>query len=354
MCKTSSVSPRNDTKTSNCSDVQQTANDVVEVKRLLSPNLTSVDNGLLHILSGNQLRKSIRKWLSPPDPSTNHNIACGVHHKKTATWFFEGSIFQEWKSTGSLLWIHGKRLSRLLFNLALSKGILFCSWLRQKRYVVRVFNSSCLRWLMSSVSSTVIQDIKATCKAGNASMAYFYFDFRDANKQGLRDLVSSLLTQLSAFSGPRCDILSDLYSAHDRGDNQPSDDILANCLKETLTLPDQRPTYLIIDALDESPSTSGIPSPRETVLQLLKEFVDLSLPNLHICVTSRPEIDIRNVLEPLTSRRVSLHDQSGQKNDIADYIRSIVYSDSEQIMRRWKTEDKELVIKTLSERADGM
>jgi hypothetical protein len=207
---------------------------------------------------------------------------------------------------------------------------------------------------MSSVSSTVIQDIEAACKDENASMAYFYFDFRDANKQGLRDLLSSLLTQLSACSGPRCDILSKLYSAHDEGDKQPSDNILAKCLKEMLTLPGQPSTYLIIDALDESSNTAGMPSPREAVLQLLKELVNLSLPNLHICVTSRPEIDIRNVLEPLTSRRVSLHDQSGQKKDIADFVRSVVYSDSEQIMRRWKTEDKELVIRTLSERADGM
>ena len=99
---------------------------------------------------------------------------------------------------------------------------------------------------------------------------------------------------------------------------------------------------------------SGIPSPRETVLQLLEELVDLSLTNLRICVTSRPEIDMRNVLEPLTSCQVSLHDQSGQRKDIADYVRSAVYSSSEQIMRRWKVEDKELVIKTLSERADGM
>ena len=111
---------------------------------------------------------------------------------------------------------------------------------------------------------------------------------------------------------------------------------------------------MIIDALDESPSMSGILSPRETVLQLLEELVDLSLTNLRICVTSRPGIDMRNVLEPLTSCQVSLHDQSGQRNDIADYVRSTVYSSSEQIMRRWKVEDKELVIKTLSERADGM
>jgi hypothetical protein len=121
-----------------------------------------------------------------------------------------------------------------------------------------------------------------------------------------------------------------------------------------LTLPDQLPTFLIIDALDESPDSSGIPTPRERVLQLVKELVELHLPDLRICVTSRPETDIRDVLEPLTSYRVSLHDQSGQKKDIVDYVKSVVYSNSEPYMRRWRAEDKELVIEVLSERADGM
>jgi hypothetical protein len=120
------------------------------------------------------------------------------------------------------------------------------------------------------------------------------------------------------------------------------------------TRPDQRPIYLIMDALDESPITSWIPSARETVLQLLNDLVDLGLPKLYICVTSRPEIDIRNAIEPLTSLRVSLHDQTGQKEDIADYVRTVVYSNSDTNMRRWKQEDKELVVKTLAERADGM
>ena len=121
-----------------------------------------------------------------------------------------------------------------------------------------------------------------------------------------------------------------------------------------LTLPNQRPIYIIIDALDECSNTSRIPSDRYRVLQLVKELIDLHLPDLHICVTSRPEVDIREVLEPLTSLRVSLHDQSGQKKDIEDYVRSVVYSDSEPVMRRWRKEDKELVIETLSEQADGM
>ena len=192
------------------------------------------------------------------------------------------------------------------------------------------------------------------CDARQASMAYFYFDFRDTNKQHWRDLVSSVLMQLSAQSGPRCDILSRLHFNHDSGARQPNDDILTRCLKEMLTLPEQRPIYLIFDALDECSNISGIPTPRKRVLQLVKELVDLHIPNLHICVTSRPEVDIRDVLEPLTSRRVSLHDETGQKEDIEKYVRAVVYSDSEPIMRRWRMEDKELVIETLSERADGM
>ena len=196
--------------------------------------------------------------------------------------------------------------------------------------------------------------MKAMCDAGQASMGYFYFDFRDMDKQHWRHLVTSLLTQLTSHSGPRFDILSRLYTKCDDGAQQPGDDDLTRCLKEMLTLSDQRPIYLIIDALDECSNTSGIPSHRSRVLQLVKELIDLHIPSLHICVTSRPEVDIREVLEPLTSRRVSLHDQSGQKKDIEDYVRSVVYSDLEPIMRRWRKEDKELVIKTLSERADGM
>ncbi len=190
--------------------------------------------------------------------------------------------------------------------------------------------------------------------ASQASMAYFYFDFRDITKQHWQDLVPSLLTQLSSRAGPHFDILSRLYSDHDDGARQPNDGALTQCLIEMLTVPDGHPIYLIMDALDECSNVSGIPTSRKRILELVKELVDLHLPNLHICVTSRPEVDIRDVLEPLTSRRVSLHDQSGQRKDIEDYVRSVVYSDSEPIMRRWREEDKELVIETLSKQADGM
>jgi hypothetical protein len=170
-------------------------------------------------------------------------------------------------------------------------------------------------------------------------MCYFYFDFRDVDKQHWHNLVRSLLTQLCSRSGPRCDILSRLYANHDNGAQQPSDVFLAKCLEEMLKIPNQHPIYLIINALDECSNSSGIPSSRERVLLLIKELVELHISNLHICVASRAEIDIRDVLQPLAAHRVSIHEQSGQKKDIVDYVRSIVYSNSEPVMRRWRTED---------------
>ncbi len=185
-------------------------------------------------------------------------------------------------------------------------------------------------------------------------MAYFYFDFRDVDKQARRNLLPSLLVQLSTRSNAFFDILSHLYETHDNGARQPSDRALTQCLKNMLTLPNQGPVYLIMDALDECPDTSDVPSAREQVLDLVRDLVGLRLPSLHICVTSRPEVDICDTLESLASQTVSLQDERGQKKDIADYVRSVVYSGSGKFMRRWRKDDKEHVIETLSERADGM
>jgi|ERR1700761_7114248 len=89
-------------------------------------------------LAGNQLKQLLRAWLSPADPSTNHNIARKAQYKGTAVWFFQGNIFVEWKSTGSLLWVHGKRalLSAFLRSPLLTDSD-FDSWIREKCHLVR-------------------------------------------------------------------------------------------------------------------------------------------------------------------------------------------------------------------------
>ncbi|KAH9060233.1 hypothetical protein EDB87DRAFT_621040 [Lactarius vividus] len=294
--------------------VQVVIDDGKEAKLIIQQTANSVDK-----IRWNQLTQLLREWLSPADPSTNHNIARKAQHKGTALWFFQDSIFFEWKSTGSLLWIHGKPGSG-----------------------------------KSVICSSVIQDIMTLCEARSAIMAYFYFDFRDLKKQTCHDLLLSLVSQLSTRSSPCCHILHRIYETHERGTRQPSDDTLKECLKEMLRLPGQAPIFIVLDALDECPDSSGIPSSRDEVLQFVKELVDLDLQGLHICATSRPEVDIRAVLEPLAFRSVSLHNQSGQQLDIADYVRSVVNSASSMAMRRWRPDDKKLVIETLTERADGM
>ena len=200
--------------------------------------------------------------------------------------------------------------------------------------------------------SAIIEDIEGMHAIGLATLAYYYFDFRDVKKQDSYGLLSSLVLQLSSESDSCYNLLSQLYSDHNRGVRKPSISALKRCLTEMLSLSGQHPIYIIVDALDECPNLSGTPSAREEVLELVEELVDLKLPNVHLCVASRPEVDIRMVLDPLTSLKISLHDESGQKEDIVEYIKSVVCSDRN--MRRWKEADKQLVIDTLSDRADGM
>ncbi|KAH9168672.1 hypothetical protein EDB89DRAFT_1990510 [Lactarius sanguifluus] len=118
------------------------------------------------VTRGHRLERN-RRWLAPPDPSTNYNIARDTAHEKTAMWFFQRSIFRDWMATGSFMWIHGKPGS--------GKSVL---------------------------CSSIIQVVMHLRDAGLALVAYFFFDFRDDTKKYPRGLLSSLVCQLSAQSDP--------------------------------------------------------------------------------------------------------------------------------------------------------
>jgi NACHT domain len=324
--------------------IQETLNDVADAITALHPGSND--------LTRRPQQQDLRKWLSPPDPLVNHDTAFTVHHKSTAAWFFEGSVFNEWKSTPSLLWIHGKGLLFLDSTTPQLMVSIFVAGSGKSVLWLVIPQLSLPYELESPNSSSIVEHLMALRDAGLASMGYFYFDFRDEDKQSCDNLIRSLLFQLSAQSGHLSNILSHLYLAHENGKQKPNCATLTRCFKEMLSLADQGPIYLIVDAVDECPDSSGMPSPREQVLELIEELVNLRLPNLHLCVTSRPEVDIRTTLEGSTTVSVSLHEQSGQKKDIIDYINSVVYSDAK--MQRWREEDKKLVVETLTRKADGM
>ena len=205
---------------------------------------------------------------------------------------------------------------------------------------------------MTAIRSAMIEEIEDKRTAGLATMAYYYFDFRDVKKQDRYGLLSSLASQLSAELDSCYQVLSRLFSNHAGGTRKPTTSALTKCVKDMLSLPGQCSIYMIIDGVDECPNFPGRPSARDEVLELIEELVDLKLPNLHLCVASRPEMDIRVVLEPLTTLKISLHDERGQKEDIIKYIESVVRSDKS--MRRWNEGDKRLVVNTLSDKSDGM
>ncbi|KAI9429974.1 hypothetical protein H4582DRAFT_2021072, partial [Lactarius indigo] len=182
-------------------DMEEVRRDVLEVRR----NVEEV--------KWTQIEQDIHKWLSPPDPSTNYNVACKAHYEGTAAWFFKNNNFQHWMTIGSLLWIHGK--------LGSGKSVL---------------------------CSAIIKHVMSLRDAGQAYLAFFYFDFLDKEKkQDLRNFVASLLVQLSAYSSLCCKIIFRIYSRHGNGTRQPSDDALTECLREMLSAASSQSIYIIAD-----------------------------------------------------------------------------------------------------------
>ena len=203
---------------------------------------------------------------------------------------------------------------------------------------------------MTPIRSAIIQDFERIHAARSAIIAHYYFDFRDVKKQDCYGLLSSLISQLSAGSDSFYQVLYQLYSNHG-GMQKPATSVLTKCLKDMLSQPGQGPIFIIIDGLDECPNSSGTPSARGKVLELIKELMGLQHPNVHLCVASRPELDIRMVLESLNSLQISLHDETGQEADIIAYIKSLVSSNHAP---DWTEEDENHVINTLSQKANGM
>src|SRR5216683_2827681 len=220
-------------------------------------------------------------------------------------------------------------------------GMWFCDHLNDRRLIVLI-------------SSAIIEDIKDMRESRSALVVYYYFDFKDAAKRDVRGFLASFLSQLVHDSDQCWNVLSQLHNMCRDGSDLPSEAALTQCLKSMLDLPGQDPVYLIVDALDESPNNTGTPSPREKVLNVMEDLVRLDYPHLFICITSRPEQDVISVLDPLISAscRVSLHEEGGQREDINNYVRFFVQND--RAMRRWREEDKELVINGIGQVSMGV
>lgn len=163
-----------------------------------------------------QLFDNIRKWLSPPDPSTNLNKALGQRHQGSGQWFLKGEEYSSWNTEPrSFLWLH---------------GIPGCG--------------------KTILSATVIEDL-GKGKAGPQTSLYFYFDFNETQKQSLENAVRSLIYQLYRKSDPAKPHVDDLYSSCDGGERQPTIDSLCTTFRRMVK--EAGEVWIVLDALDECP-----------------------------------------------------------------------------------------------------
>jgi hypothetical protein len=254
-------------------------------------NETEEIKSLLNLVRTSQISSAIRDWLKAPDATIDYNEACAKRHPATGLWLVKSSTFAVWlERESSFLWLNGF--------------------------------AGCGK---SVLSSTTIQfAFRHRRSDPRIGIAFFYFTFNDDSKQDVSGMLRALILQLS---NQLDDGYTDITRLHDRyRDGVPPVPVLMESLRRLIQK--FQDVYVVVDALDESPRHER----RERVLDALADFRNWSLRGLHILVTSRDEIDIREHLNPLPDEDVTMKN-AGIDKDIEDFIAG--YLHQSRALRKW-------------------
>lgn len=107
-----------------------------------------------------------------------------------------------------------------------------------------------------------------------------------------------------------------------------------------------RNTYILLDALDESPRYRE----RENLLTALLTMREWGLSGLHLLVNGRDEFDIRESLNPTCSQDLVMKNEEIDK-DIADFVSYQLNIDPK--LQKWKARHPDIQA-ALTERAQGV
>ncbi|OBT61015.1 hypothetical protein VE03_09611 [Pseudogymnoascus sp. 23342-1-I1] len=235
----------------------------------------------------------IRQWLSPPDPSVNHQKWCKQRQEDTGLWFLKNEEYIKWKTdAASIIWLH---------------GIPGCG--------------------KTILSSTIIEDVFQHCVSDPGKVvAYFYFDFKDEEKQNPELMVRSLICQLSRKCVKIPTSLELLFSSCDNGKRYPSLDSQLKALEQMIQEYPQ--CYIILDALDECKD-------RAELMDTLSQITSWQVDKLHVLVTSRKEREIETSLESLVQGQNIICLESGLVDgDIQKYVRKRLLDDAS--LKKWQ------------------
>lgn len=256
---------------------------------------------LLERTNARQISFTIRAWLVAPDASFNHNATCAKRHQNTGLWFVNGHHFSNWLvERNSLLWL---------------SGFAGCG--------------------KSVLCSTAIQHtFREMRRRVGVGIAFFYFTFNDEAKQDENGMLRALLLQLSVQLQHGEQDLEQLHGLYRSG--TPPVEALLNLLYRFLG--QFRDIYILLDGIDESPRDRR----REGVLNAIQVIRNWSLPGVHVFITSRNELDIRESLNPSHDQNLSMRNSEIDK-DIVEFVTCQLINDPK--LQRWKARHGEIQAK---------
>lgn len=305
------------------STLQKLEEDAGEIREILSFALdvlqlkshNQIQDGISELRSliertnAHQLSLKIHAWLKAPEVSSDHNAACAKRHEDTGLWFINSHDFKNWLMGGnSFLWINGF--------------------------------AGCGK---SVLCSTIIQHTFRQMKQRNGvGIAFFYFSFNEKSKQDGAGMLRALLLQLSGQLRDGQTELEKLHALHQLG--PPPVDVLLELLQHFLG--QFCDSYILLGALDESPRDDK----REGVLKAIQVMRNWSLPGVHILVTSRNELDIRESLRPSSDQNIPMKNSEIDR-DIVEFVSYQLRNDPK--LQRWRSRHEEIQT-ILTTRAQGV
>ncbi|RYC80815.1 hypothetical protein BFJ63_vAg16300 [Fusarium oxysporum f. sp. narcissi] len=284
----------------------------VEAEKPISKVLSSIEStgnetkhAVMSIASDHRFAK-IERWLSPPDCSTNANLARKRRHPGTGAWLLNSPVFQEWElGIRQHLWLYGLA--------GCGKTI-----------------------LITTILDHLLQLDTYTTLA-------FFFDFNDARKQKLEDLLRSLAIQLYHTGNEAARRLDSLFTSHDDGRRQPDTNALSACVDTMIQIAGK--VFVIIDALDECTA-------REELVQWLKHLVSRKA---QLIVTGRPEIEFQSAIPQSFDKLNCVQlDKNVVNGDIRSYVEATLEQKPDFVDKKLSPSILEEIRDKIGDGADGM
>jgi len=174
-------------------------------------------------------------------------------------------------------------------------------------------------------------------------MAYYYFDFGDADKRTLDSFFRSLIIQLTINLPNIPQDLVNLHTYSRDKKQEPSTKSLKGAL-HALLMNSVAEVIVVVDALDEC-------SNPEELVQFIGEMRSWKPVNLRLLVVSRQHFDGASELEELGPIQVSIQDELAN-NDISNFVEDVLNKDVK--MRYWPVKVKNDIKSALVSKASGM